>query len=191
MKGEIKIIAATIAFGMGINKRNVRFVFHDLISQSLDNYFQEIGRAGRDGKYANCTLFYHMEDAKELEGTIKSIERSQLEFALSKLTQEEVKYREQLIVKKINELRLVQKFAETPLCYRKHALQYLAEEFDYKECNAMCQNCKRRVKTDLKDMTFVARHIVKLIETLKMHNLINIDKITLTHVLGSGSYQPE
>ena len=70
MLGSFDVIVATVAFGMGINKSNVRFVFHDVMAKSLEDYLQEIGRAGRDGFLAQCSIFYQSGDLEELDWVI-------------------------------------------------------------------------------------------------------------------------
>ena len=122
---EVDVIVATIAFGMGIDKPDVRFVIHYDVPKSLEGYYQETGRAGRDGLEGQCVMFYNYSDILKLEKFNKDKPVTEKENA--KLLLDEMA-----------------SYSESAVCRRKQLLHYFGEEYDDTACkgSGMCDNCR-------------------------------------------------
>ncbi|MBL7861565.1 MAG: DNA helicase RecQ [Cyclobacteriaceae bacterium] len=153
---EVDIIVATIAFGMGIDKPDVRFVVHYDVPKSLEGYYQETGRSGRDGLEGHCLMFYSHNDLNKLE-----------KFNKDKAVQE----RENARVL----LQEMEFYAESPVCRRKQLLHYFGEEYKQDNCGS-CDNCVNpRERYDGTEYVKLVLEAVKQTnERFNLNHLVNV-----------------
>lgn len=153
---DIDVICATIAFGMGIDKPDVRFVIHYDMPKSIENYYQETGRAGRDGLTGKCIAFYNYNDILRLEKFLRDKPVAEREMG-AQLMQEVVAY------------------AETASCRRRFLLHYFGEEFNEENCHKMCDNCKNpKEKMEVKqEIANVIQCILDLNENYLMKTVMD------------------
>ena len=153
---KVDVIVATIAFGMGIDKPDVRFVIHYDMPKSLEGYYQETGRAGRDGGEGLCITFYAAKDLQKMEKFIQNKPVAEQEIGRQLLAE-------------------TASYAESSMCRRKTLLHYFGEEFDHESCGN-CDNClNAKKKVEAKDeLCAVLEAISTLKEKFKADYIVDV-----------------
>ncbi|MEX0769895.1 MAG: DNA helicase RecQ [Balneolaceae bacterium] len=142
IRDDVSIIVATVAFGMGINKPDVRYVIHHDMPQNIESYYQQIGRSGRDGIRADCMLLYSYSDTQKINYFIKQKEGEEKKVAK-------------------RHLKAIIDFLETDKCRRKPLLAYFGEEYAEESCG-MCDNCLT-TEADKEDLTVQAQKFLSCV----------------------------